>query len=298
MPSAALSDKAKVGLARNITALAVNFVLPLRCAGCGDIVSAEGGFCLGCWDQLHFLGPPCCDKCGVPLPFESDVAQSCGACLAKPPRHDGIRAAVAYSDISRDIALRLKYAGKIGHAQLIAKQLLRHLPPDRQDWLLVPVPLHWTRLWARSFNQSALIARALSQLGGVNHAPDMLRRTRRTELLRGKSGKQRRKEVSQAFAVHRRQVERVKNANIILVDDVYTTGATSDACVKALKRAGAAQVQIFCWARVLREEQEGAPISASTSDNMAPSHLPPPRSLPPPPPHSPPSPPSAPANMP
>jgi len=257
VPSAALSDKDKVGLARNITALAVNFVLPLRCAGCGDIVSAEGGFCISCWDTLDFLGPPWCDQCGLPLPFESDVTQSCGACLTKPPRHDGIRAAVAYSDISRDIALRLKYAGKIGHAQLIAKQLLRHLPADGKDWLLVPVPLHWTRLWARSFNQSALIANALSQLGGLEHAPDLMRRTRRTQLLRGKSGKQRRKEVSQAFAVNTGWAARVKNADIILVDDVYTTGATSDACVKALKQAGAARVQIFCWARVLREEQEG-----------------------------------------
>lgn len=221
-------------------------------------MSAQGGFCINCWEKLDFLAPPWCDACGLPLPFESADAQSCAACLAKPPRHDGIRAAVAYSDISREIALKLKYAGKIGNAKLIAQQLARHLPEQGGMHLMVPVPLHWTRLWARSFNQSALIAKALSQLGSIEYAPDILMRTKRTEYLRGKSGKERRSEVSRAFAVSRQWQDRIKDADILLVDDVYTTGATSDACVKTLKDAGARSVQIFCWARVLRDENSAA----------------------------------------
>lgn len=247
-------------IARKIFRPIVDFVLPLRCAGCGDIVAGEGGFCTRCWADMDFIGPPWCCACGLPLPFEGDATldggggQHCGACLAKEPAHDGIRAAVAYCDISRQIALKLKYGGKIGLAKLIAGQLKRHLPAQSDDILLVPVPLHWTRLWARSFNQSALIADALYDLSGIQNIPDMLIRTKRTQLLRGKSGKERQREVSNAFAIHPKWQDNVAGRHILLVDDIYTSGATSGACVNLLKAAGAQKVEIYCWARVLRDE--------------------------------------------
>jgi ComF family protein len=229
----------------------MDFALPERCPSCGAIAKTGGAFCADCWGQLTFLGSPACSSCDLPLPFEGDGEQQCAACLQNPPRHDGIKAAVAYGDIARDVALRLKYGGRIGLAHMIAGQLLRHareLPPDA---LLVPVPLHWTRLWMRSFNQSVLIAREIMKNAGLEHCPDLLRRVKRTTPLGGLNPAERKKMVSGAFAIHPKHAEMIKGRHIALVDDVYTSGATTDACVRILKKAGATKVTILCWARVL-----------------------------------------------
>jgi ComF family protein len=119
---------------------------------------------------------------------------------------------------------------------------------------VTPVPLHWTRLWSRSFNQSALIAQELARLGGMQYSADLLVRTKRTPSLRGLSSKERRKTVSRAFAVNGANKVNLQAARVILVDDVLTTGATSDGCIKALKKAGVQWVQLFCWARAMRGE--------------------------------------------
>jgi ComF family protein len=241
---------------------ALNLVLPVRCPCCGVILADEGAFCSECWQQMHFLSPPWCASCANPLPFEALDGQQCAPCMERAPVHDGIRAAVAYDDVSRQVVLKLKHGGKIGLAKLIAKQLARHLPlrdsnapgmqDDTQPILIAPVPLHWTRLWTRGYNQSALIAQALASQSGLTYAPDILIRTKRTPLLRGMTGKQRAKIVDKAFAIHPKWQDRIKGAHVILIDDVLTSGATSNACIKSLKRNGASWVQLFCWARVLR----------------------------------------------
>lgn len=173
---------------------------------------------------------------------------TCGACLADPPVHDGVRAAVAYGPIARALALKLKYSGRIGLAEIIASQLGRLMPVT--DGLLVPVPLHRWRIWSRGYNQSALIASALARRIGVAVALDALKRTKATPVLRGLGASARAKAVRGAFAVS----ADVKGRTIWLVDDVYTSGATANACAKALKRAGAARVIVICWARVLVDE--------------------------------------------
>ncbi len=175
----------------------------------------------------------------------------CAACIAKPPKHDGIKAAVVYNDISRNVALRLKYGGRIGLAKIIANALRRQVAELPPGILMTPVPLHWTRLWWRSFNQSGLIASELSKGWQSELVPDILLRTRRTPLLRGLSPRDRREAVNGAFALNPKWQARVKGREIALVDDVYTSGATTDACVRLLKKAGAAKVTIYCWARVL-----------------------------------------------
>lgn len=229
----------------------LDFALPERCPSCGSLDGEGGGFCAECWNSLNFLGAPACALCDLPLPYATEDAQYCAACLGKAPRHDGIKAAVAYGDIARHVALRLKYGGRIGLARVIAKQLLRHIHSLPADALLVPVPLHWTRLWMRSFNQSALMARELAAMTGREHSPDALKRTRRTTPLGGLSGKERRKMVAGAFALNAARREVIAGRHILLVDDVYTSGATTDACVRVLKKGGASAVTILCWARVL-----------------------------------------------
>jgi ComF family protein len=221
--------------------------LPPRCAGCGTPVAKDHRFCSICWTGLRFLGPPWCAGCNVPFAFDRGHDARCAACLADPPRHAGVRAAVAYCPIARTLALRLKYGGRIAFAETMARQMRRLLPVGID--LLVPVPLHRWRIWTRGFNQAALIADALSRLSGMPHDRDVLVRPRRTIVLRGLGGRQRAKAVAGAFAVS--ASDPVRGKTIALVDDVYTSGATADACTRALLKAGARSVTILCWARVL-----------------------------------------------
>lgn len=229
----------------------LDFALPPRCPGCGVVTQDQNSFCPACWGKLDFLAGPACVSCALPLPFVSDSQSQCAACIAKPPRHDGVKAAVAYCDLARSVVLRFKYGRRIGLASTIAVHLRRYLHDLPQETIFVPVPLHWTRLWGRSFNQAELIARVLSKESKSQIIPDLLVRKRRTQPLGSYSARERARIVADAFAIKSHHADRIKGKHVVLVDDVYTTGATTDACVKLLKRAGAAKVVIFCWARVL-----------------------------------------------
>jgi ComF family protein len=234
-------------LLRNAGRHALDFALPPRCSACGVIVGDAHSFCPDCWRQLAFLGSGGCTTCGLPL--QATEADSCGVCLARPPRIARSRAAVAYDEISRGLAIRLKYGRKVA----IAKTMARFMAPlvaDGGERLLVAVPLHRSRLWWRGFNQSALVAAELSKRLGIPAAPLLLTRHRRTPPLKGMSLLQRRKAVAGAFRV--RDAAAVRGKTIILVDDVLTTGSTAEACARALKRAGAARVELVSWARVVK----------------------------------------------
>jgi ComF family protein len=230
---------------------AVDFALPPRCPGCGAITGEPHRFCLGCWRSLAFLGEPCCARCGLPFAFDGGDDALCGRCLAEPPPFDRLRAAVAYGDVSRQVALKLKYSGRPGLAGTLAHFMLRHVAGEG-DPLLVPVPLHRWRIWRRGYNQAALIASALARRTGLPAGLDLLVRTRATPPLRGLGRRERALAVRGAFRVADGARPRLAGRRIVLVDDVYTSGATASACARALRRAGAGRVEILCWARVVR----------------------------------------------
>jgi ComF family protein len=232
---------------RTCTRQMLDFALPPRCSACGVIVAEAHSFCPDCWTQVAFLGSGGCGTCGIPL--QATEAESCGVCLARPPRIARTRAAVAYDDISRGLAIRLKYGRKVA----IAKTMARFMAPlveEGENRVLVPVPLHRSRLWWRGFNQAALVAAELSRRLGVPSAPLLLSRTRRTPPLKGMSRQQRRRAVAGAFRV--RDAEAVAGKTVVLVDDVLTTGSTAEACARALTRAGAERVELVSWARVVK----------------------------------------------
>lgn len=229
--------------------VAADLALPPRCPGCGAVTGADHRFCADCWGALRFLGPPWCAACHAPFAYDRGPGALCGACHQKPPRHAGVLAAVAYGDVARTVALRLKYGGRTAFAETVAQQMARLMPAGAE--LLVPVPLHRWRIWSRGFNQAALIARALTRTTGVGNDPLLLQRVRATPVLRGLGARGRAKAVAGAFRIAPGDRDKVRGKAIILIDDVHTSGATSDACTRCLLGAGAASVTILCWARVL-----------------------------------------------
>ncbi len=216
------------------------------------IVRDDGAFCGECWSRLDFLAGPGCAGCGLPFEIDRGPDALCGECLAVPPAHDGVRAAVAYCDTARALVLKLKHGRRIGMARVIAGHLAR-LAAHEDDPILIPVPLHRWRIWRRGFNQSALIADAVAKRTGHPVRSELIQRRRATPMLGGLGRDARSRTLRGAFTVPSDCRPALKGRTVLLVDDVYTSGATANACARTLKRAGAARVVVLCWARVLKQ---------------------------------------------
>lgn len=232
----------------------VDLVFPPRCPLCGDGLAAQSGLCAACWSTLAIPSEPACALCQRPF-GDGHVAAGavCAPCLAAPPRHDGIAAGTLYNDASRRLVLAFKHGRRLALAPFMARLIAARLPALEGDWLVAPVPLHRWRLWHRGYNQAALLAGEIARLRGARLAVDLLQRRKPTPSLGGLGRKARARALSGAIAVAPGQAAGLKGARVLLVDDVLTSGATSGACVSALKRAGAEQVVIACFARVLDE---------------------------------------------
>jgi ComF family protein len=237
---------------RTAARTALDLVLPPLCLVCRQPVSDAGGLCASCWSAIRFIGPPHCEQCGLPFAFEQGPL--CGECLQRPPAFSRARAVMLYDDPGKTLILRFKHADRIHAAPALARWLARaggDLLPHSD--VLVPVPLHWRRLFQRRYNQSALLAKALSRQTGLPWLPDTLRRVRATASQGGLGARQRRLNVRGAFAVPAALRARIAGKRALLIDDVLTTGATLDAAARALRRAGAADVFALALARVSKE---------------------------------------------
>ncbi|MGV8929512.1 MAG: ComF family protein [Brevundimonas sp.] len=215
--------------------------------------AASAGLTPDAWNRVTFLEDPVCDGCGAG--FEMDggpfAAPRCAACLAQPYVFDRARAACVYDEASRGLILKFKHGDHQPFAPLFARWITRSAAPLLEDAdAVVPVPLHRFRLLSRRFNQAAEIARPLARDAGLDYLADALTRTSHTTSQGGKSARGRRLNVKKAFAVSEDGRRRIKGRRILLVDDVLTTGATAEACARALIEAGARGVNLAVVARV------------------------------------------------
>ncbi len=229
----------------------LDLVLPPRCIACGEEVEATNALCVACWRKITFLGEPCCACCGLPFAHELGAGALCGACAEARPVYDRARSALRYDDGSRGLVLAFKHGDRLHGAPAFGEWMRRVGAPLLADAdLLMPVPLHWTRLFSRRYNQAALLAYAIQRAGSPGVAPDWLIRRRRTPS-QGEFGPEgRQRNVRSAFAL--KPGRSVKGLKIVLVDDVLTTGATLEECARVLKRAGAARVDALALARSFR----------------------------------------------
>ena len=233
--------------------LALDAAFPERCFSCGAIVDNAGALCVDCWPKFTFIGSPMCALCGYPFPHAVSPGAICAACTKRRPAFDAARAALVYDDTSREIILRFKHADRTRYANAFGAWISRagaELVPLAD--VVVPVPLHPRRLIGRRYNQSLLLARAVARLGRLPVIPDALRRLRNTPSQGSLSRGARHRNVQGAFSLRGRA--EVVGKSILLIDDVYTTGATVEACTHALKTGGAARVYVLTLARVIRPQ--------------------------------------------
>ncbi|MEQ1616833.1 MAG: ComF family protein [Terricaulis sp.] len=234
---------------RGLASWAADLIWPPRSLLSEARVDRPGVIEPALWGELKFLGAPQCACCGFPLPSDEGPQASCAACLSDKPAYDTARAALAYDEHARKLVLDLKRGGRRDGLPVFA----RWMAAAGRDALaqadfLAPAPMHWTRLAARSFNQAAWLAQALSRQAGKPWQPGALTRIKRRKSQAGLSASERRRNVGGAIKASARFEGKI----IVVVDDVFTTGATLEACARALLKTGAAEVHGLTLARVVR----------------------------------------------
>jgi predicted amidophosphoribosyltransferase len=233
----------------------IQAIYPPQCVACDALTEADYGLCAACWSQTAFIGGLVCDSCGTPLPGDDDGARvQCDDCITIARPWDQGRAVFAYSGVGRRLVLGLKHGDRTDLVPAVAQWMARKTAQmPLLDPVLVPVPLHWTRLVKRRYNQSALLALAVGKIVGQPVCVDALLRPKRTKLLDGHTRDARFATLADAIAANPKRSGQIAGRNALLVDDVMTSGATLAASAEALRAAGAANVSIVTLARVVKD---------------------------------------------
>jgi ComF family protein len=241
-------------LARAAARFALGVVYPPTCIACGAATGEPHTLCARCWSAVRFIERPYCERLGTPFEVDLGVALLSPAAVADPPVFARARAVARYDDTARDLVHRLKYGDRPELARALGAMMARagaELLIDAD--VIVPVPLHRARLWWRRFNQAMALAGAVSRASGVPCDPFLLARVKRTRSQVGLTRAQRGDNLQGAFRVPAGAKPHVAGKRVLLVDDVVTTGATANACSRALLRAGAETVDVLSFARVVAD---------------------------------------------
>jgi ComF family protein len=234
---------------------ALHVLYPPQCISCGALVTSDFGLCGDCWRGTPFIAGMVCDRCGVPLPgADTDEVAVCDDCMSIARPWGQGRSALLYRDNGRSLVLALKHGDRMDLARPAAVWLLQAVRPLlRPGMLVVPVPLHWFRLFTRKYNQAALLSKGLAELAGLQHSPDALLRRRTTGTQEGRTRDGRFANMVDAFRVPSARVGQIRDREVLLVDDVMTSGATFAAATDALFAAGARSVDVVSLARVAKD---------------------------------------------
>lgn len=233
----------------------LDFLLPPICPVTAEAVAAPGLLSPKAWQGLEFIEKPYCPACGQPQAFALDGDMQCAVCLTDPPPFDSARSVWRYNDMSRALILRFKHGDQMQLARSFAPHLTRALADlPAHPSVCVPVPLHRVRLFKRLYNQAAVLCQWICRENKqIRYEPDILIRKKATKSQGHMTAAARHKNVKNAFHVPDSKREALNGKYVLLVDDVYTSGATVKACAKALKDAGALRVDVLTLARVSRE---------------------------------------------
>ena len=228
----------------------LDLLLPPHCAACGERVATAGQLCAACFAATSFIAEPCCDRCGVGFAV-AGLGPVCQACEAHPPLYRRARGGLTYDAQGRRLILPFKHADRPELARVLAPHMARAgAALLRTAQVLIPVPLHRRRLFSRRYNQAVLLAAELSHLSGIPVLRDALIRTKATASLADSTAAEREQEVSGAFAIRAGRDAALSGRQVLLIDDVMTSGATVNACAATLLQAGAKGVDVLVAARV------------------------------------------------
>jgi ComF family protein len=251
-PSAPTFLSRLAALGRRFGRAALDMVYPPQCVACGEIDAEPAALCAACWRAMPFITRPFCERTGVPFAVDIGGPLLSPQAIADPPVYRAARAVARHDGAAKAMAHRLKY----GDRQELALAMARLMTGAAGDLVaradvLVPIPLHWTRLFRRRFNQAAALAARMSEISGKPMQPELLRRRKRTRQQVGLTRAERQQNVQGAFLVTEEARARVKGLSVLLVDDVLTTGSTANAAARVLLRAGAANVDVVSFSRVV-----------------------------------------------
>jgi len=231
-----------------------DLVYPPSCAACGVSTGGHRGLCAKCWSEVRFIERPYCEVLGIPFSHDLGTGILSAEAIANPPPFDRLRSAATHDHAVRNLVHGLKYRDRTDLAPMMAGWMLRASDGtvERCD-AIVPVPLHRTRMVSRKFNQAAELARHLARLAGKPLLPATLLRAKRTSQQVGLGVRAREENVRGAFVIAANRENDVFGKRIVLVDDVYTTGATVGAATRTLRKAGASDITVLTFARALAE---------------------------------------------
>lgn len=234
---------------------ALHLLYPPQCISCGEAVTSDFGLCADCWRATPFISGLVCDQCGTPLPGPDRTERVlCDDCMTIARPWERGRSALLYGDNARSLVLALKHGDRMDLARPAGAWMAKAAQPIlKPGMLVVPVPLHWFRLFRRKYNQAALLSKAVARLAGLAQCPDALIRRRPTGTQDGKTRDGRFANLIGAFLVPPRREAAIRDRDILLVDDVMTSGATFAAATEALVAAGAASVSVLSLARVAKD---------------------------------------------